>query len=199
MNRPSLSARLAGQPPVAIVLFIGYAAVVLGWYQGHVAWWLAVGAVAAAFRTLGALRSMRRYKAWLAEWQAMGGVEEPTPPLTRPGRRWMLVTGAALLLLIIPMCMSQPGTAPGLWDGALLALWLVDCLWLVFMFARVVLRRRTGGGKARAEVAASKAEAAPRDEATPISWLVGRAASSPSRADAERELPEYCARLIDRG
>ena len=81
MNRPSFAVRFAGSPLGAMLLFIGYAAIVVGWYQGHFAWWLAVGALAAAFRTLGAIEKMRRYKAWLVEWQMMG---QDAPPVRAP-------------------------------------------------------------------------------------------------------------------
>ena len=64
--------RLAGSPLIALVLFVLYGMAILGWYQGHLAWWLALGAVGAAIRTLGAVRQVQRYKTWVSNWRAMG-------------------------------------------------------------------------------------------------------------------------------
>lgn len=181
MNRPPFLVRLAGYPPMAILLFFGYAAVVWDWwYRGGVPWWLAVGAVAAAGRTLGAVGRMRRYKAWLAAWQAMGAKDEPSPPKKK--RRWMFIIGAALLAVAIPVCLPpKPGNETTV--AVLTILWFGACLYLVFTLVRAVLRRRAKRRKAKAEVA-------------PVAWLVGRPSSSPSRSEAERNLPEYCARLL---
>jgi hypothetical protein len=183
MNRPRRLVRLAGSPRGALLLFIGYAVIVYGWYQGDVPWWLAVGAVAAGFRTLAAVGRMRRYKAWLADWQGMGAGDEPPRPKKRRG--WVLVAGAALLVVAIPLV--QPETGP---NDALTVLWCVACLYLVFALVRGILRRIRGRRKVKAEVAQT------RDEAAPVAWLVPRAASSPSRADAMRSVPDYCARLM---
>ncbi len=72
MKPPSPLAWLAGSPVGAILLFLLYAWLWLGWYEGRVSWWLALGAVGAALRTLGAIGQVRRYKAWSKEWRAMG-------------------------------------------------------------------------------------------------------------------------------
>ena len=45
----------AGAPVGALVLFLLYATLILGWYAGSVAWWVALAAVGLAFRTLGAM------------------------------------------------------------------------------------------------------------------------------------------------
>lgn len=189
MNRPPLSVRLAGCPRIAIVLFLGYAAVVLGWYQGDVPWWVAVAAVAAAGRTLTAVRRVHSYKAWLAEWQGMGGEDEPPRPKKRRRRGWVFVTGAALLVLGIPFCLPSRGEQGEL-GLVLTLLWCAACLYLFFAVVRGILRRVVARRTVRAERGKAKAEAAP------VAWLVGRASSSPSRAAAERNLPEYARRLI---
>ena len=42
MNRPGVSVRLAGHPPMSAALFILCAFVVMGWWYGNVPWWLAL-------------------------------------------------------------------------------------------------------------------------------------------------------------
>src|ERR1022692_2478369 len=101
MNRPPLLVRVAGSPLPAFLLFLGYAAIIAGWYEGTVVWWLALAAVGASLRTLSAVGRVRRYKAWLAEWNAMDTKEQQRPK-DKPSRRWMFVTSAVLLLLVIP-------------------------------------------------------------------------------------------------
>jgi hypothetical protein len=190
MSRPSLSVRLAGSPRGALLLFIGYAMIFYGWYEGNVVWWVALGAVGAAGRTMRAVRQVRRYKAWLAEWRAMSGEDELRRPTKRRRRGWVFVIGSALLAMGIPFCL--PSTAEPRDLGAVLTtLWCAAWLYLAFALVRGVLRRVVARRKAKAEVAQAK------DEAAPVAWLMGRASSSPSRADAERDLPEYCARLIN--
>jgi hypothetical protein len=191
MNRPSLSVRLAGSPAGATLLLIASAIAALGWCQGHVPGVLAIVAVAGAWRTLKAVVLMRRYKTWLADWQAMGADDdEPQPRVTKTrGRGWVLVTGAALLVLSIPPCLTPVGTPARPSDRWLAVLWLAACLYLVFALVRAVVRRVMRGRK-------GKAEKAEQGEAAPVAWLVARASSSPSRAEAERELPQYAARLI---
>lgn len=186
MNRPGLGVRLAGSPRVAVVLYLGYAAVVLGWYEGYVAWWLAVIAVGAAKRTVSAMGELRRYQTWAADWQAIGADhDEPPPPTIKKSRRWMLPAGAAGLILIIPFCLPERQDHAEL-AGVLALLWLGACLFLGFAFLRYIKRR----------VKLPKTPAKVLTDALPVAWLLSRAASSPSRAEATRNLPEYTTRLI---
>jgi hypothetical protein len=104
MSRPPLLVRVAGSPLPAFLLFLGYAAIVVSWSQGEAPWWLALVSVGASIRTLSAIGRLRRYKAWLAEWNAIGAAEQPRPKEKRGGRRRLLITGAVLLLLAIPTC-----------------------------------------------------------------------------------------------
>jgi hypothetical protein len=188
MNRPGVLVRFAGYPPMATVLFLGYVAVVLGWYQGHLAWWLALGAVGAAGRTLRAVREVRSYKGWLAEWEAMGGDNAPPRPRKNRLRGWLVVIGAAFIAVAIPLSMP-PGARP---SGALALIWCVACLilvWKLFSAFRRAIMRSSSRSATRKQ---AKAEDAP------VAWLLPPASSSPSRAEAEANLPEYCARLISR-
>jgi len=192
MNRPGFGVRVAGSPLGALMLLAMYAAVIFGWYQGEVAWWVGVAAVAAAGRTVSAIGTVRRYKLWAADWRGMG--EEGAPK--KRGRVWMRVIVALLLVIGIPAWAPQIrnnlaaipfGEALA---NALVALWLAACLYLVWRLVRtlwVMLRRSASSA---AERRREKAENAP------VAWLVGLPSSSPSRAEAERELPEYCAGLL---
>jgi hypothetical protein len=185
MTRPSFSARVAGSPLGALLLFLVYAAVVAGWYEGQVVWWLALGSVGAAIRTLSAVGRVRRYKAWLAAWNAMGATEEAAPSREekRRRRRQLFVTVAALLLLAIPVCLSYlQGNEES--RAALALLWVAACLYLVGLVLRSITRRMAKRRKAQ------------REATKPVEWMLGRASSSPSRSEATRKLPEYCGRLL---
>lgn len=186
MNRPSALVRFAGYPPMTTLLLIGYTFIVAGWYQGRVSWWIGVAAIAAAGRTLGAVKRVRAYKAWLVDWQAMTAHDEPPRPEKNRLRSWLLVIGAMFIAVAIPLSGSAE-TRP---SAAVTVIWSLACLYLVFALLRSSLRLIRGRGKVRAEVAQAN------EEAAPVAWLLGLPSSSPSRADAQRELPEYCARLI---
>ncbi len=190
MNRPAPLVRLAGSPLGAILLFVIYGMVVVGWYEGHTAWWLALGAVGAAMRTLGAVGKVRRYKSWLADWQAMSTEMQPVrPEKKRGGRGWLGIFTAAVLFFVIPVCLPQIRDYQAL-ANALTWLWLADCLFLVFVLLRGILRRSARMRRRSADRRRAKAEDAP------VAWLLGRPSSSPSRLDATRCLPEYSARLL---
>jgi hypothetical protein len=186
MNRPSLSVRLAGSPRGALLLFICYGVIWYGWYEGHTVWWVALGTVGAALRTLRAGRELRRYKAWLVDWQAMSGNDAPARSPRKRLRGWMLTIGA-MFIVVATLLSGSPGERP---SGAVTVIWSLACLYLVFALLRSILRRVRGRRNVKAEVAQAK------DEDAPVAWLLDRPASSPSRAETERNLPEYCARLI---
>ena len=144
-------------------------------------------------RTLSAFGQVRRYKVWRAEWEAMGApLHAPPKPAAMPKRRWKLVAFALLLLFVIPLLMSDGGLDDGL-ATALTCLWLVDSLYLACKLLATIRR-----GFSRASVRFTAPPQA-KAEATPVVWLLDRASSSPSCADAVRNLPEYSARLLSRG
>jgi hypothetical protein len=178
---------------MAVFLLLGSAIVILGWYAGGASGWLALAAAGTAMRTLSAFGQVRRYKVWRAEWETMGAPLHASPrPAVAPKRRWKLVAFALLLLVVIPLLMSDGGLDDGL-ATALTCLWLADSLYLACkLFATI--RRGLSRGPVRS---------APRPqanaEAVPVAWLLDRASSSPSRADTVRNLPEYSARLLSRG
>jgi amino acid permease len=191
MTRPSLPTRVAGAPRMALLLFVAYASIVLRWYQGSgVPWWLAPAATLAAARTLSAVAQVRRYKAWSAQWQAMGEPPNmPPQPPKRPRRRWALLTGAALIFVGIPAYLSQSQDSEEPITG-LTWLWAMIGFYLAYKIIRRVMRRTVKRRKARSEIATAKAEA------TPVTWLVNPPSSTPTRRSAEKNLPEYCARLV---
>ena len=183
MNRPHFLVRVAGSPLPAFVLFLGYAAIVAGWCQGAVPWWLALASVGAFIRTLSAIGQVRRYKAWLAEWNAMDAKEQPRPK-DKPSGRWKLVTTAVILLLVIPAyCQHLQGNEE--LRTALMLLWSVAGIYLFVLLLRGIRRWVRRHHMAQQEDTAAQAE-----------WMLGRARSSPSRSQAARELPEYCTRLL---
>jgi hypothetical protein len=185
MTRPSLLVRVTGSPLPALLLFLCYAAVIAGWYEGQVVWWLALGSVGAAFRTLSAVGRVRRYKAWMAEWNAMGAREESAPrgKQKRGARHWVLI--AVLLLLAIPASLPYLGGNDE-WRTALSLLWVVACVFVVGLALRSIIRRIARRFKSQREVVNA-----------PVKWMLGRASSSPSRTEAARKLPEYCTRLLN--
>lgn len=185
MSRPPLLVRMAGSPLPAFLLFMAYAAIVAGWYQGEAPWWLALAAVGASLRTLAAIGRLRRYKAWLAEWNAMGAAEQPRPKEKRSGQRRLFIAVAALLLLAIPAAFPhlQGNAASG---SALRLIWALACIYLAVPLLRSVKRRMAKRRKAEPEAV----------DAPVVEWTLGRASSSPSRFEAARKLPEYCTRLL---
>ena len=194
MKAPSRFARLSAVPPVTLVLFIAYGALVLCWFEDSVSGWLALAAVGAALRTFSAVGKVRRYKAWAAEWDAMGApLHAPPQPETPVKRRWALVTIAIVLFVAIPVHEPLIGHVDETTSTALGWLWVAICFYLVWkLFAR--MRRAFIRRAAR-----STAQAQAKVEAAPVAWLLGRASSSPSLADAVQNLPEYSARLLSRG
>jgi hypothetical protein len=85
---------------------------------------------------------------------------------------------------------AAPGTDNGT-GKALTLLWLAVALYLVLKLANR-WRRAVVRAPASASAGASKNSAAWHG----VEWMLLPATSSPSRADATRQLPDYCARLI---
>jgi hypothetical protein len=185
MSRPPLLVRVAGSPLPAFLLFLGYVAIVVSWSQGEAPWWLALIAVGASIRTLSAIGRLRRYKAWLAEWNAIGATEQARPKEKRGGRRRMLLTGTVLLLLAIPAGFRhlQGNEQSG---SALTLFWVVACVCLLGVVLRSIKRRMAKHGNAEPEDA----------DAPVVEWMLGHASSSPSRSEAARKLPDYSTRLL---
>jgi hypothetical protein len=192
MNRPSFSTRMAGSPLGAIVLFAACGFVGWAWHEGSLTrWWLFIAAVT-SMRTLGSIRRVRHYKRWLADWQAMGA-GQGAPPMRRKKRRSLIFASA--LAIVLPFAAQQVKdnaaipNGPAVVDGLIWA-WLIACLYLGGRFVWKLLRQVRRGVGLITERQRAKAELAP------VRLLVPRPSSSPSRADADANLPEYCDGLI---
>ncbi len=135
MTRPSFSARVAGHPLVATVLFALYAAMVIGW-------WLC-GFTGSPLRTLAAVRLKRAYKAWRAEWDYINGNE--VTPKKKSGRG--LIIFAALYVVALPL---MPRLAINdTFKVVIVALWGLACLYLVFVFRKAYLNPPRSGAALR--------------------------------------------------
>jgi len=192
MNPPTFITRLLGTPLVALVLYVGCAVTILGWTRGEVSGWLALATLCFVATIRKAVRDVRRYKQWGAAWQAMGnasGVVAPKPITRGRNPSWVNVTIAALSLLIIPIFVAVPEADEALRNGLTL-LWLAIAaylLWKLGVSIRGALSRK-GAGTVRGGVTSASGDV--------VKWVLPPASSSPSRLDAIRNVPDYCARLM---
>jgi hypothetical protein len=91
---------------------------------------------------------------------------------------------------MIPVWMAAPGASEALRQG-LTAVWCCTAVYLLWKLAARLRRARfTAAGTASAGERKNSAAA------DVVEWALPGASSSPSRADAMRNLPEYSARLI---
>jgi uncharacterized membrane protein len=167
------------------------AVAVTGWFGGAIPWWLALFMVLMVGTVRKAERKVRAYDAWLAEWNAMGGYEVTPGRKRKRTRTWQWVVCAMLLALGLPQIHLVRGSG---FEAMVNWLWLAACLYLLSMMVWTVLRVRMRRHKVKVEVAKAKAEAEAKD--APVSLLLPPASFSPSRAMAERALPDYCLRLM---
>jgi hypothetical protein len=180
MTVPSPFARLAGTPVVGLLLFIGSCTVIAGWFQGRMPWWFAAVAFLLALKTLKALGEVRRYKAWLVQWNAMDGQAQAKPARKLPS------VGRVLVLIAAAMFLFPFFQAPGTQDSGLKEIaWVISGLYLVFALVRFIVRRVRKGRNVQAD-----------GESKPVTWLIDRASSAPSRGEATAQLPDYCATLL---
>jgi hypothetical protein len=116
-------------------------------------------------------------------------------PKRRRVRAWMLAAVSLVLAVAIPAGMPQLRASEAIpaRDAVLAALpWLWDasCVFLALYLAWAFLRLlRRGAGRLAAR---RKAQA----ELAPIAGLLSPPSFSPSRASAQRNLPDYARRLI---
>jgi len=205
MNRPGALTRLMGYPPMSIVLLLVSGFLLFDWwFVGHAQWLLALIAAGVTLRTLGSIGSMLRYKAWLRQWQAMGEFDDDAPPQVKR-RGWKLPALAVLMLLTVPLA-NVPQVhriVAGYFEGLqyrdqALAVWQSVCLFAglyLFLYVVFVLVRGTWRGMSRT-ARGIKTRRQEKAEAAPVALLLGRASSSPSRAAAEKNLQDYCLKLM---
>jgi len=217
MNPPTSTTRFIGTPRNAKVLYLGAGLVVFAWLGGAVPWWLALMALCCVGTVRKAVHDVRRYDQWARAWEGMGGrplgrparcgcghpecTDGPaiggaaTPKAHRRGRkassRWHSVIAAALLLFPIIPYFAESGASEAL-RNALALLWLATAVYLV---CKVILNLRP---RRNASVKASPAMPGKAKSADGVEWLLPPASSSPSRAEAEGNLPDYCAALVRR-
>ena len=176
--------------------------VLLGWWQGAVPWWLGLAALCFAGAVRTSVKEVRRYNQWWAGWQAMGNpaprgaTPKPSVPKRKASSGWAGVVVAFVSVVVIPFFSAAPGTDEALRNGLGL-LWLGMALYLVCKLVaklyRTALRRSRS-----VSVGAANAGAIAGEAVDVVQWALPPASSSPSRADAVRNLPEYSARLIGR-
>lgn len=194
MNSPTLMTRFLGKPRLATVLYVGCAAAVLGWFGGEVPWWLALMAIASLGSVRKAVRDVRRYNDWWGAWDAMGSAPSaatPAPAVRRrkPSSPWFRITVAALSLVVLPLLAPIGDDTFRRW---LALLWLGIAVYLVVKLVSARRSRVHKGIAGTVSAGGNKTVAAP----AVVEWALPRASSSPSRAEAMRGLPDYCARLI---
>ena len=199
MNAPTSTTRFIGTPRNAYALYLLSGLTVFGWFSGAVPWWLAIMALCFVGTVRKAVQDVRRYNAWAADWRAMAGPGMASPRPAKPSFRmrpkntppWVVVTIAALSLVALPVLIASPGVDKS--EGMVLTLmWLASALYLLWKLLSKLWRIffKAAGAKS----AGDRQTKAPADMV--VEWMLPRASSSPSRADAMRRLPEYSARLL---
>jgi hypothetical protein len=192
MNRPNVLVRLAGWPPLTVMIFGVSAVAVAEWYGGKLPWWFALLAAGVAAKTAGAFVKRRNYNAWAAQWDAMAGEQKSNAG--RPAREKKKIRGqayaviaAVVLFVLIPRFFPRT-------DGPVditrpeVAVWLLCGLYPVFALMRAMIR-----------LVRRKAPRTEKGNAAPVSWMLRSTVDSPSREAAVRNLPEYAARILSRG
>ncbi len=205
MKPPSMLTRLMAGRLMSIMLLLACGAIGLGCFAGEASWWLGLVALFMVLQTLSAIGQVRRYKEWAAKWQAMAGpvgAQRPAPANDRgvgqnaasavkePRRGRLRIVVAVLLVLAIPVYVAD-GT--DMVSSGLRCLWFAACLYLAARLLRRIFRRGAKSQERRSVAGRPKAE-------SPfVAWVMAPASSSPSRTEAVRALPDYCAPLLSRG
>src|ERR1700684_4214994 len=94
MKPPTVTTRFMSRPLVAAMLYTGVGLALFGWMHGSVPWWLGIMALCFAGTVRNAVREVRRYDAWFAEWQAMGGSDTGARKAKGPATRGKLAVQA---------------------------------------------------------------------------------------------------------
>ena len=129
-------------------------------------------------------------------WPAARGNAKPSVPKRKASSGWAGVVVAFVSVVVIPFFSAAPGTDEALRNGLGL-LWLGMALYLVCASSIAKLYRTALRRSRSVSVGAANAGAIAGEAVDVVQWALPPASSSPSRADAVRNLPEYSARLID--
>jgi hypothetical protein len=183
---------MAGRPLVGWPL-IGVAALLIcSWFTGRTDWWWGLLSAAFAIRTFSAMSALRRYNAWLVEWQAMGGTDSaPVVTTNRRGTKLAFLIPLGFITILWLASVSAVQDSPALLN-TLRAAFVLLALYGGFRLLRRILQ---GARKTLGKVKEPAAKEA-LDE--PIQLAVSGTKDSPTRADAERNLPDYCLPLMAR-
>jgi hypothetical protein len=190
MRRPSLPVQLLGFPPVTFALLALYGYIFWQSYEERMPFILALVAFFAAWKTIRAYDAKRAYKDWERRVRAIE--EEGRGLIKAPGiiRRGTVVCVILAVIAILVAMVYQP-------DGNVGALAIAGVKWLAglylgvtFVRLLVALYRRRAKRKANSQLA--------KCESPFVEWTLAVPSESPTRAMAERELPDYCAGLIQR-
>jgi len=200
MNRPSWLVRFMGSTQTLCLLGPVCLAVIAGWYWGGFSWWQALLALAFIRRMLVAGAQVSIYEEWVAAWVAMGAppnAEAPPPVSDRRNLQDML---KALNAAFVLAWLSKAAAFIQLHQRTIVRpdiyLYWLHCLmvpvvaylgWKAVRLVYEVSRFK----KQRQAVQQQR-----KEEEEAVSWVLGPAAFSPSRREAQERLPAYCARLI---
>jgi hypothetical protein len=186
MTPPGLLTRVAGYPPITLLLFVGYGYIGYAWFQGHVRFLLAALTLSLAINTLKALARVARYQQWRAAWDRMAAPDDD-PPLPRRGGLGKLITvGVWGVLLGVPLLITYV-VRNRYHADELMALWCVVAGSVVL----VTLVQLTRGLLHRSRIY-SEAKAL----AASVAWMLRRAPSSPSWRSARRRVPDYARQVL---
>jgi hypothetical protein len=190
MKPPTAVTKFVGQPRVAAVLYVTCGLLALGWAGGHIAGWLALAALCFAVSVQKAVQDLRRYNEWQADWSAMGNRPAVAVEKRKAVSPWRSVLTAALYLIIIPLFIAVPQATEPVRD-TLAFLWLGIAGYLLWKVAAICSRQTTKSvNRAREEANGASTASGVVECVLPLPL------SPPSRIDALRGLPGYCARLI---
>ncbi len=184
MTRPSWLVRLAGSPAGSVLVILFCGCIIAGWWEGLIRGWVAFAAAWIILQTISARKQVRRYNAWVGEWREMGGESVPAARKRSTAKLW----GGAVVLVAVLLAIGRLFPKQPQQGEAFAVVWCPAFAALLASRLIPLLRRRSGK---RAAVKQAKAET------EPVAWVVGRASSSPSRAEAEKNLPEYAARVLN--
>jgi len=175
MNAPSRMKKIVAFPPVALGVVLLCGLLVWNWYQGNTPWLVGVFAIAFALQTFSAIGEVQRYKTWRKAWNAMSDPDGTSAP---PRKGKFLVP--FVLIVVLAFAVQIPSIRSN--SGAIIAVSLTAAFF-VLIIGFIQKRRRHTKQKA---------------SSMPVTWLIGRPGSSPSRSDAILTLPEYSARILSR-
>jgi len=190
--------RFIGTPRNANVLYAGAGLLVFGWFGEAVPWWLGLVALCSVGTVRKAVQDVRSYDAWRSDWQAMGRPgTAPRPAAKRSFRMrhqntppWVCVTIAALSLVVIPVFIAAPGADETVRQN----LTVTSCCMALYLLWKLAVRLRRAFFKAAGTKSAGGRKSSVAADV--VAWVLPRASSSPSRADAMRRLPEFSARVM---